>query len=845
MQIVEDGDIILIDPMHDAAALHLLRKKLGDDVEDEGISELATSLDYMPLALVQAAAYIRRRAPRCSVRQYLDEYRKSDGKKTSLLNQKAGHLRRDKDASNSIIATWEISFNYIQSTRQSAADLLSLMSFFDRQGIHESLLRSQSGAANERVANGGDSDNGFDYDVLILRDCSFITVTRDTNTFEMHSLIQLATRKWLENHGLLNKFREHFIFNLSAEMPAGKYEDWPKCQALFPHARAALTQRPKDKESLQRWALLLHKAAWYAHERGKADEGEQMAVMSLEARSEVLGEDNAETLWSMNMVGIVRGLKGRWKEAESIHRQALVRREKVLGPEHPDTLSSMYNLARALDHQGRYEEAEMIYRKTLAHRTRVLEPNHPNMLVTMGSLAFVLYKLGKDNEAERLNRRTLARQEEVLGPEHPHTLATRSNLALVLEAQGMDKESEMMNRQTLVQLEKVLGPEHPDTLRTKNNLAGLLHKQGKYKEAELMFRQTLAQQEEVIGPEHPDTLQSMARLAGVLYTQGEHEEAELMLKQTLAQQEKTIGPEHPDTQETMNRVAMLLNTQGKHKEAELMLKQSLAQQEKVLRPKHPNTLRTICCLAGVLNTQGRHKEAELMFRQTLAQQEKVLGPDHLDTLTSIYWLAYILEDQHCYDESLTLYERACAGFSTVLGTDHPNTRTCHEDFAIAKLRAAHGMKIKLRHLSYLLTAKVREADHASYPRVTAGAQRAKYSREAASGNRPSVPAEPTYYAHQESVEFDDAKTSLEQDVERLVFVDKRDNLKPAVNSTRLPSSQSTFLPEASNRERYGGSASSNALLEKGGKQRTLKTFLSSLKRSSSGRRPARQYSGSL
>ena len=137
---------------------------------------------------MQAAAYIRERASRYSVRQYLEEYRQSDSRKTSLLNREAGQLRRDEAASNSVLITWQISFDHIRNTRESAADLLSLMSFFDRQGIQEALLRRPSSTAN---------DDGFEDSVITLRDYSFITVTRDASTFEMHSLVQLATRTWL------------------------------------------------------------------------------------------------------------------------------------------------------------------------------------------------------------------------------------------------------------------------------------------------------------------------------------------------------------------------------------------------------------------------------------------------------------------------------------------------------------------------------------------------------------------------------------------------------------------------------------------------------------------------
>jgi hypothetical protein len=127
----------------------------------DSIAELATVLYHMPLPLVQAVTYIRERAPRCSVQQYLEEYRQSNSRKTSLLNREAGHLRRDTAASNSILITWQISFDHIRSTRQSAAGLLSLMSFFDRQGTQEALLRRQSSTV---------SDDDFERDVLALRD---------------------------------------------------------------------------------------------------------------------------------------------------------------------------------------------------------------------------------------------------------------------------------------------------------------------------------------------------------------------------------------------------------------------------------------------------------------------------------------------------------------------------------------------------------------------------------------------------------------------------------------------------------------------------------------------------
>ena len=105
LKLVEERDIIGVEPMNEAQAVALLKTKLGAQGDSGDVAELAAVLEYMPLAIVQAAAYIWRRAPRCSVAEYLEEFRRSEGEKTNLLNHEAEDLQRDRDAKNSIIVT--------------------------------------------------------------------------------------------------------------------------------------------------------------------------------------------------------------------------------------------------------------------------------------------------------------------------------------------------------------------------------------------------------------------------------------------------------------------------------------------------------------------------------------------------------------------------------------------------------------------------------------------------------------------------------------------------------------------------------------------------------------------
>ena len=64
LQLGEDSDIIDVHPMTAEHALELLEKKIGAQANQAELREMAAALECMPLALTQAAAYIRRRGSR-------------------------------------------------------------------------------------------------------------------------------------------------------------------------------------------------------------------------------------------------------------------------------------------------------------------------------------------------------------------------------------------------------------------------------------------------------------------------------------------------------------------------------------------------------------------------------------------------------------------------------------------------------------------------------------------------------------------------------------------------------------------------------------------------------------
>jgi tetratricopeptide (TPR) repeat protein len=569
IKLVEPRDVIPVDPMIDVDAIMLLKNKLDAPADDDDLHELARILEYMPLAIVQAAAYIQQKEARYSVRHYIETFQRNEKQKMSLLNYEAGHLRRDPEAKNSIIITWQISFNEIQEKWPASADLLSLMSYFDRQGIPEEVLKIQlpkeeigdlvsQGESNTRDnKKDKDKDNKddsvsevsrnivFEETVDQLRSYSFISVGEHRQTFEMHGLVQLATRKWLEMHREDERWKTQFCRKLNTVFPTGDHENWDLCKTLFPHAKSAERQRPIDNRSVREWAQILRKAGWYAWAKGDYREAERMCEKSVGALKNLLGGEDVETSYSLGLLALVYQYQGRWPEAEKMEVQVTETRRRVLGEEHPDTLTSMANLASTYRNQGRWTEAEKMEVQVIETSRRVLGEEHPSTLTSIANLASTYQNQGRWTEAETIDIQVMETRRTVLGEEHPSTLTSMANLASTYWNQGRWTEAEKIDIQVMETRRRVLGEEHPDTLTSMANLASTYRNQGRWTEAEKMEVQVMETRRRVLGEEHPSTLRSMNNLAFTMKRQDRNMEAIKLMTECVQLRNRVLGTEHP------------------------------------------------------------------------------------------------------------------------------------------------------------------------------------------------------------------------------------------------------------------------------------------------------------
>ncbi|MCJ1378166.1 hypothetical protein MMC17_001262 [Xylographa soralifera] len=233
-------------PLDEEDAKTLLRKRLPDDKSsDDDTIALIELLERLPLAITQAAAYISMRRMMMTIAKYVAYVRRNE----EILLEDMGDLRRDPSVPNSVLLTWQMSFDQIKKSHPQAAELLSLASVLDRQGIPGFLFHMNEDRLN------------FDDALAPLNNFALTTVENDKDCFEIHRLVQLAMRKWLQIHNEIIKWEEEAITLLSKSFPGGEYENWEICTALLPHAEVVLKyQYSKQRHSL-RQAHVLHNTA--------------------------------------------------------------------------------------------------------------------------------------------------------------------------------------------------------------------------------------------------------------------------------------------------------------------------------------------------------------------------------------------------------------------------------------------------------------------------------------------------------------------------------------------------------------------------------------------------------
>ncbi|RDL31839.1 uncharacterized protein BP5553_09241 [Venustampulla echinocandica] len=539
-------DIVELPEIEQDLAQRMLKMCLISPANEQEVADLLLKeLAYLPLAIVQAAAYIN--FNKITLRQYL----------LLLAEQKKKVVKPiSKECENAIATTWLISFEQIRHQDTLAADYLLFMACVDPTDVPLALLPATS-----------PREKGIDA-VGTLDAYSFVTKRTAESALDLHRLVHLSTRNWLKNQELLSQWTQVAITRLLEVFPDSNHGNRSKWRRLLPHTTFALSFGHLRQENGAR-TNLVYKYATALFSDGRFNEAELYFNDALQSWKEMFGQEYPNTLTSMAMLASTYWNQGRWKEAEDLEVQVMETSKRVLGQEHPNTLTSIANLASTYRNQGRWKEAEDLEVQVIETRKKVLGQEHPNTLTSIANLASTYKYQGRWKEAEELQA---------------------TQLEICSRNQGRWKEAEDLEVQVMETRKKVLGQEHPDTLTSIANLAATYWNQGCWKEAEDFEVQVMETSKRVLGQEHPNTLTSMTNLASTYQYQERWKEAEELQATELEICSRVLGQEHPDTLTSMANLALIWKRNSRDIDALKLMKQCVEARARILGANHPYTL---------------------------------------------------------------------------------------------------------------------------------------------------------------------------------------------------------------------------------------------------------------
>jgi len=638
------GFVIEIPPLDLHEACELLRNRLFEDMQlaesppsyrrdvptKADLGKLCEYLDCLPLALSQAAAFMRQQ--NVAVGEYVQLLDGDESRLSDLLERDFQAYGLDDQFSKAVACTWNITFDSIAAGPPIAADLLSFMAFLDSKNIPKSLLRYvEPNEWNLTVVGLG-----------TLQGYALVNLASESETFSIPRLVQHAMRKRLASVHSAEKWSRRALSILSQQFPDGKYESWKTCAALIPHALQVLkNDSSKFAEDMLLVAMLKSKLSQYYLRLGLYSQAAKLSLETLETYGRCTDPPKKLVYETKSLRVDALRINGQIQEAEDLAKEVWYERQHELGAKHLDTLDSYNNLALIYQEQGKFKEGAKIARHTLKGLRKTLEANDIIIQNTKRRLGTILHYLGEYSEAETLLREALDVYTNQLGPDNHDSLKVKWRLAWILHDQGKYKEAEQMIFETWTAQKRTIAENHPDCLKSLFLFADILQAQSKFEVALDHKRHVYAQSVALLGPKHRYTLIAAASLASCLVASvpargfAAYEEASDLYNAALKGREELLLPDHPETLSARTGVATTLRLRGSLQEAEALERETLKKTKAVLERDHPIVLASRESLACILwaqkESKAKLKEAWEQIRKVLKAREKRYGWSHGDT----------------------------------------------------------------------------------------------------------------------------------------------------------------------------------------------------------------------
>ena len=496
--------IIEIQAMSSEEATLYLEMALLDHTsvrDDPTVPKLLDKLTHLPLAISQASAYMNK--VQIPPSEYLKLLNNADQDMVELMRERFYDETRYSGGDNAIITTWLVSFEQVRRIDKMAADLLLFISHIVPKSIPRSLLP-------------GPSDLKTTEAIGTLRGYAFLTVQSDSNMYDMHSLVHLATSVWSSQQNTPDSSLRDTVSHINDLFPTDDWENRDVWRLYLPHALRII---------------------------------QCVDIAGAEASS------------LEHKVGSCLQVDGRIQEAVGVFEKA-VALDTVLPEDHPSRLASRHALAGAYEVNGQVKEAVSLLEHVVSIEEK-LAADHPSRLASQHALAGAYEANGQVEEAVSLLEHVVS-IEEKLAADHPSRLASQHALAGAYKANGQVKEAVSL-LEHIVSIQEKLAEDHPSQLDSQHALAGAYKANGQVEEAVSLLEHVVSIREK-LAEGHPSRLASQHELARVYFKGGRVEEGVKLIQSVVRIEAKTLTVDHPDRKVSEDLLEYFLERYPEHGE---------------------------------------------------------------------------------------------------------------------------------------------------------------------------------------------------------------------------------------------------------------------------------------
>jgi hypothetical protein len=226
----------------DESKQFLLRRTGRNDIplnqiETDAIEQLGKELDYFPLALEQAGAFIHEKCP--GFNDYLISYRKRG---LELLEETKSDLYP-----KSITTTWSLNFEQVKQTSNASIDLLYVSAFLSPYSIPLELIshgaKELGPALSTSLADVESDPVSLNKVLEPLSKYSLISFDTVHRTYSIHRMVQAVLKDKMDSD-TRRQWTERTIKAVDKAFPDVEFKNWDVCEIMIPHAKFCVTIQP-------------------------------------------------------------------------------------------------------------------------------------------------------------------------------------------------------------------------------------------------------------------------------------------------------------------------------------------------------------------------------------------------------------------------------------------------------------------------------------------------------------------------------------------------------------------------------------------------------------------------